>query len=139
MDKLIVPTLPNLINMATIIILILMVVSFVTLIISIIIIPIKEKIAEISYITFLISMGLGLVLAVFIAVAGHINISKKPHTITKTDDAIIVNSKSEWVKNSTYEIMGHKNGIYYLKDPEHRHSFIELSDDEVSQIIASER
>ena len=50
-----------------------------------------------------------------------------------------MNSQSEWVKNATYDIISHKDGIYYLKDPIHRHKFIELSDDELSQILASER
>jgi hypothetical protein len=90
-------------------------------------------------VTFLASMSLGLMMIIYIAIVGHAPIDKKSYTITRTDDAVIVNSQSEWVKNATYDIISHKDGIYYLKDPIHRHKFIELSDDELSQILASER
>ena len=99
----------------------------------------KFKIAEVCYVTFLASMSLGLMMIIYIAIVGHAPIDKKSYTITRTDDAVIVNSQSEWVKNATYDIISHKDGIYYLKDPIHRHKFIELSDDELSQILASER
>ena len=115
MEKLIIPTLPNILNMIGIGITIVMGVSFIVFVIGIMTNKFK------------------------IAIVGHAPIDKKSYTITRTDDAVIVNSQSEWVKNATYDIISHKDGIYYLKDPIHRHKFIELSDDELSQILASER
>lgn len=34
----------------------------------------------------------------------------------KTDDQIIIKSLSPWLKSETYEIIGHKNETYYLKN-----------------------
>lgn len=60
----------------------------------------------------------------------------KPYSITKTDDYIIVNSQSDWISNSTYTILTHKDGIYYLENSKDSQSIIKLSDDELEQLIS---
>lgn len=53
------------------------------------------------------------------------------YTITKTDDTIRVNSKSDWVANSTYNIIEHKNGYYYLEGSDNPKKLVKISDDEL--------
>lgn len=97
------------------------------------------KLVQISLTITVVSMlsFLGLTM-VFVLVGGFVMENPNAYTITKTDDTILVNSKSDWIANSTYNILEHKNGIYYLYDSEHPKNLIKLSDDELKQMIAKE-
>ena len=99
----------------------------------------SEKLGEfsiysgiISFISFMVSIVMG------ICVIGYTMLNPNAYTITKTDDTIRVNSKSDWVKNSTYNILEHKNGYYYLDDPTHPKNFIKISDDELNKMMTKE-
>lgn len=74
----------------------------------------------------------------FVLVGGFVIENPNAYTITKTDDTILVNSKSDWIANSTYNILEHKNGIYYLYDSEHPKKLVKISDDELGKMIAKE-
>lgn len=93
---------------------------------------ISLTIAGVSMLSFL---GLTMV---FVLVGGFVVENPNAYAITKTDDTILVNSKSDWIANSTYNILEHKNGIYYLYDSEHPKNLIKLSDDELDKMIAKE-
>lgn len=95
-------------------------------------VQISLNIAGVSMLSFL---GLTMV---FVLVGGFVIENPNAYTITKTDDTILVNSKSDWIANSTYNILEHKNGIYYLYDSEHPKNLIKLSDDELDKMITKE-
>lgn len=83
----------------------------------------------VSSIAFMVSIVVG------ICIVGYTMQNPNAYTITKTDDTIRVNSKSDWVANSTYNIIEHKNGIYYLYDSEHPKNLIKISDDELDKMM----
>jgi hypothetical protein len=86
----------------------------------------------ISFISFMVFTVVG------VCIIGYTMANPNAYTITKTDDTILVNSKSDWIANSTYNILEHKNGIYYLYDPEHPKKLVKISDDELGKMIAKE-
>lgn len=75
---------------------------------------------------------------VFVLVGGFVIENPNAYTITKTDDTILVNSKADWIANSTYNILEHKNGIYYLYDSEHPKNLVKISDDELKQMMSKD-
>lgn len=75
---------------------------------------------------------------VFVLVGGFVMENPNAYTITKIDDTILVNSKSDWIANSTYNILEHKNGIYYLYDSEHPKNLVKISDDELEQMMSKD-
>lgn len=97
----------------------------------------SEKLGEfsiylgaISLISFMVSIVVG------ICIVGYMMQNPNAYIITKTDDTIHVNSKSDWVADSTYNILEHKNGTYYLDDPTHPRNLIRISDDELDKMMA---
>ena len=132
MDKLIVYTLPNYINIPLIIITVMIVASFITLIFAAI--TDKETLGISANAVLIISLILSMVIAVSASIASRIIVDEKSYTITKTDNIVRVNSHSDWIDNTTYNIIGHRDGVYYLEDRERQHSIIKLSDDEFAKI-----
>ena len=99
----------------------------------------SEKLGEfsiylgaISLISFMVSIVVG------ICIIGYTMSNPNAYTITKTEDTIRVNSKSDWVKNLTYNILEHKNGYYYLEDPKHSTNLVKISDDELNKMMTRE-
>ena len=132
MDKLILYTLPNYINITLIILLVVIITSFITFIFATI--TEKENLSMVTHATLLIALILSVVIVVSAGIASRIIVNEQSYTITKTDDTIRVNSHSDWVDNTTYNIIGHRDGRYYLEDEERQHSIIKLSDDEFAKI-----
>lgn len=132
MDKLVLYTLPNYINITLVILLVVVVASFATFVFAVI--KNKETLGMITNVIIHISLVLSVVIIVSARIASHIMVNEQSYTITKTDDTVHVNSHSDWVDNTTYNIIGHRNGIYYLEDEERQHSIIKLSDDEFAKI-----
>lgn len=96
----------------------------------------SEKLGEfsiylgaISLISFMVSIVVG------ICIVGYAIQNPNAYTITKTDETIHVNSKSDWVADLTYNILEHKNGTYYLDDPSHPKNLIKISDDELDKMM----
>lgn len=99
-------------------------------------IMLSEKLGEFSIYSGIISFISFMVFTVVgICIVGYTMANPNAYTITKTDDTIRVNSKSDWVANSTYNILEHKNGVYYLEDPKHPKNFIKISDDELDKLM----
>lgn len=132
MDKLVLYTLPNYINITLVILLVVIVASFATFVFAVI--KNKETLGMITNVIIYISLALSVVIIVSARIASHITVNENSYTITKTDDTIRVNSHSDWVDNTTYNIIGHRDGRYYLEDEERQHSIIKLSDDEFAKI-----
>lgn len=63
----------------------------------------------------------------------HLNTQNYEYKITKTDDEIIITSQSQWIENSHYRILEHKNGIYYLEQEPNK--TIKISDERLSELI----
>lgn len=57
----------------------------------------------------------------------HLDTQNYEYKITKTDDEIIITSQSQWIENSHYRILEHKNGIYYLEQKPNK--IIKISDE----------
>lgn len=132
MDKLVLYTLPNYINITLVILLVVVVASFATFVFAVI--KNKETLGMITNVIIHISLVLSVVIIVSARIASHIMVNEQSYTITKTDDTVRVNSHSDWVDNTTYNIIGHRDGRYYLEDEERQHSIIKLSDDEFEKI-----
>lgn len=132
MDKLVLYTMPNYINITLVILLVVIVTSFITFIFATI--TEKENLSMVMHVTFIISLILSVVIVVSASITSRIIVNEHSYTITKTDDTIRVNSHSDWVDNTTYNIIGHRDGRYYLEDEERQHSIIKLSDDEFEKI-----
>ena len=132
MDKLVLYTLPNYINITLIILLVVIVTSFITFIFATI--TEKENLSMVTHATLIISLILSVVILVSASITSRIIVDEQSYTITKTDDTIRVNNHSDWVDNTTYNIIGHRDGRYYLEDEERQHSIIKLSDDEFEKI-----
>ena len=132
MEKLIVHTLPNWLDIPIKILTIILVISFATFILA----AIKEKfkLFIISHLIFIISMILSLIIIFIIAIAGFMPDNHESYTITKTDDTVLVTSHSDWIASSTYNIIAHKDGIYYLENSETKDKVIKLPDEEFEQI-----
>lgn len=79
-------------------------------------------------------MSLSFVIASIIAIIGVIPDNNKSYTITKTNDTINITSHSDWIKNSTYNIIVHKNNIYYLENSEKKDKVIKIPDKEFEGI-----
>ena len=132
MDKLVLYTLPNYINITLIILLVVVVASFAAFVFSVI--ANKETLGMITHATLLISLLLSVVIVVSASITSHITTDEQSYTITKTDDIVHVNSHSDWIDNTTYNIIGHRDGRYYLENKESQHNIIKLSDDEFEKI-----
>ena len=132
MDKLVLYTMPNYINITLVILLVVVVASFATFVFAVI--KNKETLGMITNVIIHISLVLSVVIIVSARIASHIMVNEQSYTITKTDDTVRVNSHSDWVDNTTYNIIGHRDGRYYLEDEERQHSIIKLSDDEFEKI-----
>lgn len=134
MDKIVMNTVPNWANILLIIFASVIVVSFIVFIYTAIIE--NEKINFIAHTTLNGALVALLILSVILAAISFFMRHTKPYSITKTDDSIIVNSQSDWISNSTYTILTHKDGIYYLENSKDSQSIIKLSDDELEQLIS---
>lgn len=132
MEKLIVHILPNWLDIPIKILTITIVISFATFIFAAFIE--KFKLYVISHLTFIISMILSLIIIFIIAIAGVMPDNNESYTITKTDDTITVTSHSDWIANSTYNVIAHKDGIYYLENSKTKDKVIKLPDKEFEQI-----
>ena len=132
MEKLIIHTLPNWIDIPLKILLVIIIISFPTFIFAAA--KNKFKLYVVSNLILIISMSLSFVIASIVAIIGVIPDNNKSYTITKTNDTITVTSHSDWIKNSTYNIIAHKDGIYYLENSERKDKVIKLSDEEFEQI-----
>lgn len=99
----------------------------------------NTKLGQISMYTATASMTsfFGLLIAI-VFVSGYVMTNPNTYVITKIDDTIRVNSKSDWIANSTYNIVNHKDGTYYLEDTSRPRNLIKLSDDELDKMIAKE-
>ena len=99
----------------------------------------NTKLGQISMYTATASMTsfFGLLIAI-VFISWHVMTNSNTYTITKTDTSILVNSKSDWIANSTYNIVNHKDGTYYLEDTSRPRNLIKLSDDELDKMIAKE-
>ena len=134
MDKIVLNTLPNWFCMVFIIFAVVMIISLVTFAYTTVIDNEKMNTAaremlHFTLIMILVFSGIAYATSFFVRYT-------KPYSITKTDDAIIVNSQSEWILNSTYTILTHKDGIYYLENVENPQAVIKLSDNEVDQLTS---
>ena len=98
----------------------------------------NEKLGEFSLKVGMISffLCLGLVM-VSVIIGGYMMSNPNAYTIIKTDDTIRVNSKSDWVADLTYNILEHKNDVYYLEDPKHPKNLVKISDDELGKLTFS--
>lgn len=132
MDKLIIHTLPNYINITLVILLVVIVTSFITFIFATI--TDKETLGISANAVLIISLILSMVMVVSASVASRIIVDEKSYTITKTNATIRVNSHSDWVDDTTYNIIGHKDGVYYLENDGRRGTIIKLSDNEFEKI-----
>lgn len=129
MDKIVLNTAPNWANTVLIIFVVVVVVSFIVFVYTAIVD--NEKINFIAHTTLNGALIALLMLSVIAFGISFFVRHTKPYSITKTDDAIIVNSQSDWILNSTYTIITHKNGFYYLENTENPKSVIKLSDNEL--------
>lgn len=132
MDKLVLYTMPNYINITLIILLVVIVTSFITFIFATI--TEKENLSMVTHATLIIALILSVVILVSASITSRIIVDEQSYTIIKTDDTIRVNSHSDWVDNTTYNIIGHKDGVYYLEDRERSKNLIKLPDNEFEKI-----
>lgn len=134
MEKLIVHTLPNWLDIPIKILTITTVISFATFIFA----ALKEKfkLFVISHLIFIISMILSLLIIIIIAIAGVMPDNNKSYTITKTDDTVLVTSHSDWIDNTTYNIIGHRDGYYYLENNKRKNGTIKLKNEDFEKITS---
>ena len=85
----------------------------------------KAKISLYSLYSFLILLITSIFFSVF---AGSQAIKNHEYEIIKTDENILIKSKSDFIGNRTYELIAHKNNYYYL---EYNGNFIKISDKEL--------
>lgn len=99
----------------------------------------NTKLGQISLYTATASMisFFGL-LIVIVFISEYVMTNPKAYIITKTDTSILVNSKSDWIANSTYNIVNHKDGTYYLEDTSRPRNLIKISDDELEQMMSKD-
>ena len=132
MEKLIIHVLPNWIDIPLTTLLVIIVISFPTFIFAAA--KNKFKLYIISHLITIISMSLAFMIACVVAIVGIMPDNHKSYTITKTNDIVTVNSHSNWIANSTYNIIAHKDGIYYLENSKRKDKVIKLSDEEFERI-----
>jgi hypothetical protein len=132
MEKLIVHILPNWIDIPIKILTITLVISFATFIFAAI--KKKFKLFIIFHLTFIISMILSFLIIFIIAIAGVMPDKSNSYTIKKIDDTVTVTSHSKWIANSTYNIITHKDGIYYLENNERKDKVIKISDEDFEKL-----
>lgn len=132
MEKLIVHILPNWIDIPIKILTITLVISFATFIFA----AIKEKfkLFIIFHLTFIISMILSFLIIFIIAIAGITPDKSNSYTITKKDNTITVTSHSDWIDNTTYNIIGHRDGYYYLENNKRKNGTIKLKYEDFEKI-----
>lgn len=82
------------------------------------------KFLEIVMVVSTISCGLVCLAVLYFF---HLDTQNYEYKITKTDDEIIITSQSQWIENSHYRILEHKNGIYYLEQKPNK--IIKISDE----------
>lgn len=85
----------------------------------------KARIALYSLFLSLVLFPISIVSSSF---AGSEAIKNHEYEIIKTDKDIIIQSKSEFIENRTYELIAHKNNYYYLK---YNNKLYEIPDNEL--------
>lgn len=99
-------------------------------------ITLNQKLGEFTIKLGVISfISLFALIIVSIAIGEYMMTNPSSYTVTKTENAIHINNKSEWVANSTYNIINHKNNIYYLENEEKPNHLIKISDDELNKML----
>lgn len=88
----------------------------------------KARIALYSLFLSLVLFPISIVSSSF---AGSDAIKNHEYEIIKTDKDIIIQSKSEFIKNRTYELIAHKNNYYYLK---YNNKLYEIPDNELDNL-----
>lgn len=88
----------------------------------------KARIALYSLFLSLVLFPISIVSSSF---AGSEAIKNHEYEIIKTDKDIIIQSKSEFIENRTYELIAHKNNYYYLK---YNNKLYEIPDNELDNI-----
>lgn len=88
----------------------------------------KARIALYSLFLSLVLFPISIVSSSF---AGSEAIKNHEYEIIKTDKDIIIQSKSEFIKNRTYELIAHKNNYYYLK---YNNKLYEIPDNELDNL-----
>ena len=136
MEKLIVHTLPNWLDIPIKILTIILVISFATFLFAAFIE--KFKLYVISHLIFIISMILSFLIIFIIAITGIMPDKRNSYTITKTDNTVLVTSHSDWIDNTTYNIIGHKDGYYYLENNQHKNGTIKLKDEDFEKITSQQ-
>ena len=130
MDKIVMNTIPNWANTVLIMFAVVIVISFAIFVYTAIIDD--KKINSIANTTLNTTLVVTVAFSIILFVTSFFIHHTEPYSITKTDDTIIVNSQSDWILNSTYTIVTHKNGFYYLENTENPQSVIKLSDNELT-------
>ena len=88
----------------------------------------KARIALYSLFLSLVLFPISIVSSSF---AGSEAIKNHEYEIIKTDKDIIIQSKSEFIENRTYELIAHKNNYYYLK---YNNKLYEIPDNELDNL-----
>lgn len=88
----------------------------------------KARIALYSLFLSLVLFPISIVSSSF---AGSESIKNHEYEIIKTDKDIIIQSKSEFIENRTYELIAHKNNYYYLK---YNNKLYEIPDNELDNL-----
>lgn len=136
MEKLIVHTLPNWLDIPLKILVVIITISFATFIFATA--KNKFKLYVISHLTFIISMILSLIIIIIIAIIGVMPDKSNSYTITKTDNTVLITSHSNWIDNTTYNIIGHRDGYYYLENNQHKNGTIKLKDEDFEKIASQQ-
>lgn len=134
MEKLIVHTPPNWLDIPIKILTIILVISFATFLFAAFIE--KFKLYVISHLIFIISMILSFLIIFIIAITGIMPDNHESYTITKTDNTVLIKSHSDWIDNITYNIIGHKDGYYYLENDQRKNGTIKLKDEDFEKITS---
>ena len=99
-------------------------------------ITLNQKLGEFTIKLGVISfISLFALIIVSIAIGEYMITNPSSYTVTKTENTININSKSEWVANSSYNIINHKNNIYYLENEEKPNHLIKISNDELNKML----
>lgn len=136
MEKLVIHILPNWLDIPIKILTIIIVISFATFLFAAFIE--KFKLYVISHLIFIISMLLSFMIICVITIVGIMPDNSNAYTITKTDDTVLITSHSDWIDNTTYNIIGHRDGIYYLENDQHKNSIIKLKDEDFEKIASQQ-
>lgn len=88
----------------------------------------KARIALYSLFLSLVLFPISIISSSF---AGSEAIKNHEYEIIKTDKDIIIQSKSEFIENRTYELIAHKNNYYYLK---YNNKLYEIPDNELDNL-----